>query len=189
MSELVVFIFTDRYRAPEVLNELRRHDDVQSQDLDRAVAVTLDSESRARVHLSVDLSKGEAGGWARIWGSLLNSALFVPLTQELIDAANEVTFPSKRISSSLRKAGEESCEAQWWRESLADSENFKRDLSASITADSSAILMMLRTAQVSKALAKLRNYGSTIVHTTISSAQDDKLSALLRGTAETDLET
>jgi uncharacterized membrane protein len=181
VSELVVFIFTDRYRAPEVLNELRRRDGLWSQDLDRAVAVTLDSEARASVHMSVDLSKREAVGWARIWGSLLNSALFVPLTEGMIEAADEVSLPSKRISTSLPRDGEESCETGWWRESLQDSENFQRDLSALVTANSSAILMILRTPKISKVLEGLRNYGSTIVHTTINPVQDDKLRAMLKG--------
>jgi uncharacterized membrane protein len=180
VSELVVFIFTDRYRAPEVLNELRRRDGLWSQDLDRAVAVTFDSEARASVHMSVDLSKREAGGWARIWGSLLNSALFVPLTQGMVEAANEVTVPLKGIGPSSPKHGEESCEASWWRESLQDSENFKRDLSALVTANSSAILMMLRTPKVSKVLEGLRNYGSTIVHTTVNQAQDERLRTMLK---------
>jgi uncharacterized membrane protein len=182
VSELVVFIFTDRYRAPEVLNELRRRDGLWSQDLDRAVAVTLDSEARASVHMSVDLSKREAVGWARIWGSLLNSALFIPLTEGMVEAADEVTLPSKRISQSLPKDGEESCEARWWRESLQDSENFRRDLSALIIANSSAILIMLRTPKVSKVLEGLRNYGSTIVHTTVTPVQDERLRAMLKGT-------
>jgi uncharacterized membrane protein len=184
MSELVVFIFTDRYRAPEVLNELRRRDGLWSQDVDRAIAVTLDSEARASVHLSVDLSKGKTAGWARIWGALLNSALFVPLTQGMVEAADEVAFPSRRINPSLPTAGEEPCEITWWRESLEDSENFQRDLSASITANSSAILMMLRTPKVSKVLESLRNYGSTIVHTTVSAAQDERLTAILNGPAD-----
>jgi uncharacterized membrane protein len=181
VSELVVFIFTDRYRAPEVLNELRRRDGLWSEDLDRAVAVTLDSEARASVHISVDLSKREAVGWARIWGSLLNSALFIPLTEGMVEAADEVVLPSKRISPPLSKDGEESCEARWWRDSLQDSENFKRDLSALITANSSAILMMLRTPKVSSVLENLRNYGSTIVHTPVTTAQDERLRAMLKG--------
>jgi uncharacterized membrane protein len=189
VSELVAFIFTDRYRAPEVLNELRRRDGPWSPDLDRAVAVTLDSEARASVHMSVDLSKSEAGGWARIWGTLLNSALFVPLTAGMVEAAYEVGLPSKQIGSSP-KDGQESCEARWWRDSLQDSENFKRDLSALITANSSAILMLLRTPKVSKVLENLRNYGSTIVHTTVSTAQDERLRAMLKGhPAESGLKT
>ena len=189
MSELVAFIFTDRYRAPEVLNELRRREGLWSEDLDQAVAVTLDSAARASVYMSVDLSKGKAVGWARIWGALLNSALFVPLTQRMVDAADEVAFPSERINASLPTAGEEPCETRWWRESLKDSENFQRDLSASITANSSAILMMLRTTRISKALEDLRNYGSTIVHTTISIAQDEKLRTILNGPAESGFKT
>lgn len=190
VSELVVFIFTDRYRAPEVLNELRRRDGPWSQDLDRAVAITLDAEGSASVHMSVDLSKREAGGWARIWGTLLNSALFVPLTAGMVEAADEVTLRLWRLSTSSTSDGEESCEARWWRDSLQDSENFKRDLSALITANSSAILMMLRTPKVSEVLENLRNYGSTIVHTTVSTAQDDRLRAMLEGEpAESGLKT
>ena len=131
--------------------------------------------------MSVDLSKGEAGGWARIWGALLNSTLFVPLTGGMVAAADEVAVSSRRIRPSSLKDREESCEARWWRESLENSENFQRDLSASITANSSVILMMLRTPRISKALENLRNYGSTIVHTTITTAQDEKLRAILNG--------
>jgi len=181
VSELIVLIFTDRYRAPEVLNELRRRDGPWSQDLDRAVAITLDSEARASVHMSVDLSKREAVGWARIWGALLNSVMFVPLTQVMVEAANEVAPPAKRISTSSLKYGEESSEAKWWRESLEDSENFRRDLSASITANSSAILILLMTPGISQALGNLRNYGGTIIHTTVSPAQDEKVLTILKG--------
>ena len=124
---------------------------------------------------------------ARIWGALLNSALFVPLTQAMVEAADEVAMSSTRVNRSSLKYGEESCEARWWRESLANSENFQRDLSASINANSSAILMILRTAQVSKALEDLRNYGSTIVHTRINAAQDERLRAMLKGPAESGL--
>jgi uncharacterized membrane protein len=180
VSELVFLVFTDRYRAPEVLNELRRRDGLCSEDLGRAVAVTLDSEARASVHMIVELSKREGVGWARVWGSLLNSALFIPLTEGMVEAANEVGLSSKRIGLSLPKDSEEPNEARWWRESLQESENFKRDLSALITANSSAILMLLRTTKISKALQDLRNYGSTIVHTTVSTPQDDKLSVMLK---------
>jgi len=180
VSELVIFIFSDRYRAPEVLNELRRRNEPWSQDLDKAVAVTLDGDRKASVHISVDLSKREAVGWARVWGALLNSAFFLPLTAGMVEAADEIALSSKRIGPSPLKAHEEYHEARWWRESLQDSENFQRDLSALITANSSAILMMLRTPKVSKVLESLRNYGSTIVHTTVSTAQDESLSAMLK---------
>jgi uncharacterized membrane protein len=139
--------------------------------------------------MSVDLSKGEAVGWARIWGALLNSALFVPLTQGMVEAAVEVALASRRISPASLKFGEESCEARWWRESLEESENFQRDLSASITANTSAILMILRTPRVSKALENLRNYGSTIVHTPISTAQEEKLGAILHSPAQSGIKT
>ena len=120
-------------------------------------------------------------GWARLWAALLNSALFVPLTQAMVESADELATSSTRMNPSALKNGEESCEARWWRDSLADSANFQRDLSASINANSSAIFMMLRTAKFSKVLENLRNYGSTIFHATVSTSQDDKLTAMLKG--------
>jgi uncharacterized membrane protein len=183
VSEVVVFVFRDRYRAPEVLNELRRRDGLWSQDLEQAVAVTLDEESRATVQMSVDLSKREAVGWAKLWGSLLNSALFVPLVTGMVEAADEVSIRS-RVSKTVSPINEiESPELEWWRESLKDAENFKRDVSASIIANSSAIFMMLRTVNASSALEQLRDYGSTIVHATVTKEQDDRLRLMLKMTA------
>jgi hypothetical protein len=89
------------------------------------------------------------------------------------------TATSTRLHASSVNDGEETCEARWWRDALKDSENFRRDLSALMTADSSAVLMMLTTPKVSNVLKDFRNYGSTIVHTTVSTTQDDKLNALL----------
>ena len=78
MSELVAFVFRDQFRAPEVLNELRRREWPWVRDLDEAVAVTLNEDGKARVHLSLDLSTYEGAGWARLWGSLLRN--LVPAT-------------------------------------------------------------------------------------------------------------
>ena len=189
MSELVVVIFSDRYRAPEVLNELRRRNGLWSQDVDRAIAVTLDAESKASVHMSIDLSKREGVSWARVWGALMKSALFVPLTDGLVDAVDKMACPSVQIECSPILAGDECGEIKWWRDVFETSENFRRDVSSLVNANSSAILMMLTMPNVSSALDQLSNYGSTIVHTTISSALDDELRAMLNGRAESKLNT
>jgi len=185
VSELVVVIFSDRYRAPEVLNELRRRNGLWSQDVDRAIAVTLDAESKASVHMSIDLSKREGVSWARVWGALMKSALFVPLTDGLVDAVDKMACPSVQIECSPILAGDECGEIKWWRDVFETSENFRRDVSSLVNANSSAILMMLTMPNVSSALDQLRNYGSTIVHTTISSVLDEELRAMLSGRADT----
>ena len=48
-----------------------------------------------------------------------------------------------------------------------------------MNANGSAIFILLRTADPSKVLQLLRNYGDTIVHTSISAEQDDKMQAIL----------
>jgi len=186
VSELVVFIFSDRYRAPEVLNELRRRNGLWSEDVDRAIAVTLDAESKASVHMSIDLSKREGVRWARVWGALMKSALFVPITDRMVEAVDKVACPSVQVGCSLL-AGDECGEIKWWREVFGTSDNFRRDVSSLINPSSSAILMMLTMPDVSSALAQLRNYGSTIVHTTISSALDETLQAMLNGPSDSAL--
>lgn len=178
MSELVVFVFRDQYRAPEVLNELRRRDWSWVHDLDEAVAVTLNADGKATVHLSIDLSKCEAAGWARMWASLLRTTLFLPLTEVLVEAADGIAFSSTSSSGNSRQKAE-SWEAKWWRDSLHLSQNFKRDVAALIVPSGSAIFMLLRAVKAPVALPQLRNYGDTIVHTSLSAEQDDKMLAML----------
>ena len=179
MSELVAFIFRDQFRAPEVLNELRRREFAWFRDLEQAVAVTVDEEGKARVHLSVDLSNHEGVGWAKVWGALLSSTLFIQATEVMAAAANGLSFSNQQALDIKRAGGETTPESSWWDEALAQSVNFKRDVSALIEPGGSAIFMLLRGADATLVLKQLRNYGDTLVHTTLSSDQDNKLVALL----------
>ena len=175
----MAFVFRDQFRAPEVLNELRRRDYAWGKDLDEAVAVTLNADGRARVQLSIDISTYEGAGWAKLWGSLLNSTLFMPATGALVEAADGIAFSNKQQLKLARHMNGRSPESGWWRESLARSANFQRDVAALIEPSGSAIFMLLRNADAPMVLKQLRNYGDTIVHTSLSSEQDTKMLALL----------
>lgn len=179
MSELVAFVFRDQFRAPEVLNELRRRDFSWSQDLDEAVAVTLSEEGKARVQFSVDLSTYEGARWARIWGSLLSATLFLPSTQVMVEAANGLACSNTKALDESRPVNGFSTETSWWQEALAPSNNFQRDVAALMEPNRSAIFMLLRTADARGVLKQLRNYGDTIVHTSVSTKQDEKMLGLL----------
>ena len=178
VSDLVAFVFKDQFRAPEVLNELRRRESTCVCDLDEAVAVTINDHGKARVQLSVDPCTREAAGWARLWGSLLSSTLFMPLTEVMVKAVDGVvTSPGHTLDQ--RQPGEARAEAQWWGESLAAAHNFRRDVGALMSANASAIFMLLRARNAAALLGQLNDYGATIVHTPVSPEQDEKLSALL----------
>ena len=144
MSELVAFIFRDQFRAPEVLNELRRRGFAWSRDLDEAVAVTLAADGKARVQLSVDISTYAGTGWARLWGSFLSSTLFIPGAEVIVEAADGVAFSNNKAWGRLPPANGPSPENGWWEEALAGSANFKRDVAALMEPDGSAIFMLLR---------------------------------------------
>jgi uncharacterized membrane protein len=176
VSELVAFVFRDEFRAPEVLNELRRRDWVWVRDLDEAVAVTLNDDGKARVHLVIDLSTCEAAGWSRFWASLLKT-LFLPLTEVMIEAADGLSFSPPPLRSAQEITA--TPEMDWWRESLGKSDNFKRDVAALMAPSVSVIFMILRIANVPTVLKQLRNYGDTILHTSLSSEQDDKMLSIL----------
>lgn len=189
MSELVAFVFRDQFRAPEVLNELRRREFAWSKDLDQAVAITLNEAGTPRVQLSVDLSTKEGVGWARLWGSLLGSTLFMPGTEVLVDAVNGIRFSSNAFSKNenpalSRATPRQTREGGWWQEALRRSENFKRDVAALIEPNGSAIFMLLRSADVPVVLKQLRNYGDTIVHTSVSSEHDQRMLRLLTTSEE-----
>lgn len=179
MSELIAFVFRDQYRAPEVLNELRRRDWAWVRDLDDAVVITLNEAGKPRVHLSIDLATLDTARWARLWGSLLNSTLFLPLTEVMVEAANGISIGAPRLSAATKAEREETFETKWWRESLEHAENFKRDVAALMIPHGSAIFILLRTDMASTVLRQLGNYGDTIIHTTVSSEQDNKMLARL----------
>ncbi|PWT89557.1 MAG: hypothetical protein C5B55_11175 [Blastocatellia bacterium] len=179
MSELVAFVFRDEFRAPEVLNELRRRDWPWVRDLDEAVAVTLNEDGKARVHLSIDLSTYKGSGWARLWGSLLGTMLFLPLSEVMVQVADGIAFSPNNGKAITRNTNGSTPESEWWTKSLENSGNFKRDVAALMVANGSAIFMLLRSHNAAPALKQLGNYGNTIVHTSLSAEQDEKLCALL----------
>jgi len=144
------------------------------------VVVTLDAEGKASVQMNVDLTKREAVGWARLWGALLNAILFVPLTDGMAEAADKIACPRVQIDCSSEVEGDECDEIKWWRESLKGSGNFRRDVAALISPNSSAVLLLASKVRTSDAIESLGKFEMMIVRTTISDAQDDKLRRMLK---------
>lgn len=179
MSELIVLVFRDEYRAPEVLNELRRRSWEWVSDLDDAVALTLHEDGRAKVQLSIDPSTREAAAWARMWGSLLRITLFIPLTELMVEVADDVVLSSGALAGLRRGQQVAIPDARWWKECLRLPEDFIRDVAAVMTPGHSAIFMLLRAQKILAALQLLRNYGDTIIHTALSTEQDEKMLAML----------
>ena len=81
MSELMVVGFKkDKYRASDVLGQLRQLDFDWVIDLDDAVAVYRDYDGKLRVQQSYELTTGEGAAWGGLWGSLIGALLAIPFT-------------------------------------------------------------------------------------------------------------
>src|SRR6516165_5810638 len=88
MSELVVVGFkNDKYRASDVLDQLRQLDFDWVIDLDDAVAVYRDYDGKLRVQQSYELTTGQGAAWGGLWGSLIGSILAIPFTAGASTAA------------------------------------------------------------------------------------------------------
>jgi uncharacterized membrane protein len=179
VSELIVLAFTDEFRAPEVLNELRRRDWDWVVDLNEAMAVTLDGKGGAKVQLSVDLAASEGAAWARLWGSLLGATLFLPATDVIVEAAGRVADAAGVSLKAAHGSHSAPPEASWWKCCLRLPEDFMRDVGASVGPGDSAVFMLSRAPNRSAVLRQLRNYGGTLLHTSLDSTQDEQMQAAL----------
>jgi uncharacterized membrane protein len=179
VSELIVLVFRDEYRAPEVLNELRRRAWDWVDNLDDAVAVTLNKMGRAKVQLNIDLSTSEAVAWAGMWGSLIGVTLFLPLTELIVEVADSLALSSRAFADLRRNRHATIPDAKWWKEHLCLSGDFTRDVAAFMSPGHSAIFMLLQSKNLSAVLQQLHNYGGTIIHTPLSTEQDEKMLARL----------
>jgi hypothetical protein len=93
----------------------------------------------------------------------------------MVEAVDGLQIHQTGLSGSYRDRAKPTSEERWWRESLQDSENFQRDVGALMVPKGSAIFMLLRAENAPVVLKQLRNYGEMIVHTSVSSEQDNKM--------------
>jgi uncharacterized membrane protein len=160
LNELVVMGFTDRYRAEEVLGQLRRLDFCWAADLENAVAVEVDARGRLRFRHSLFLDPAFADS-APAWRALL-SAIQPP--------AASVQLASRKDASESQALN---AEASLWRRGLTGNPDFLRDLGALLQHGGSAIFAVL--ADADDAVRVLRGYSSVILRTSLTEAQASKL--------------
>ena len=161
MSELVVLGFSDRYRAEEVLGQLRRLDFSWAADLESAVAVEVDARGRLRIRHSMALDPAFADS-APAWRALLLAiqSQAVPLQPASKERAGE----SKALNAEA---------SLWQRALIANNPVFLRDLGAVLRPADSAIFAVVTDADA--AVRVLRGYSSILLRTWLSDAQANKL--------------
>lgn len=178
MSELVVSLFRDQQRAPEVLNELRRRECQWVEELNKALVLTLNVQGHVKAEISLDPSGCDANSWIKLWSSLLGGALFIYGASLLVETAEGLacSAPVDCHQTRSRTPGQE---LKWWRESLRLSEDFRRDLAAALSTGGSAIFMLFQSNSAADVLPHLRTFADTIIHSALTPEQDHQLEQLI----------
>lgn len=138
------------------MDAIKRLDEAGTMDLDEAVAVVKDQEGRIKVEgASSRTARGAAGGL--LLGAMLGMIVAAPVVGALFGAAEAV-------------AG-----------SFGDVEHidFVRQIGDHLTPGSSASLMLTGKADPARILAVLRQYGGTVMRTTLPDDAEARLRAAL----------
>jgi uncharacterized membrane protein len=127
-------------------------------DIEDAVVATKDAKGKVKLHQSVNLTAAGAasGGF---WGMLIGMIFLNPLLGFAVGAA------SGAVSGSLTDLG--------------ISNDFMKELAASMTPDCSTLFVLVRSSTPDKVLAELEGTGGKILKTSLSEAEEARLQAAL----------
>jgi uncharacterized membrane protein len=179
MAELIVVGFKkEMYRASEVLNTLQDMNDNWVVDLHDAVAVYRDQKGKLRVDQSYQITTGEGAAWGGLFGGLIGAILAAPFTGGTSVAA---ALAAGSLSGVALGATAGAIDAESWKEDFGISDDFVQRIGTMVQPGDSAIFALLRTIDPELVAAQFRGYGGTILRTTLTTEQRDKVEATLHG--------
>lgn len=165
MSNLVVVEYPDEYRAAEVFAQLRRLNSEYLLDLEDACYVTKDARGKLKLHQNTSLA-GAGAAWGGMWGVLIGLLFFVPFLGLAIGAGLGVL-----AGRNLKDFGIDN--------------KFAKQLTSTLTPNSSAIFMLVRRSTPDKVVPELAKFGGTILQTSLPQETEEKLQdALNHGAGE-----
>lgn len=174
MSELVCIAFKDSGTADHVLNELRSLESDYVLDLEDAVIVVRDKNGKVHIKQCVDVFGGATSHGVALgvlWGGLMGLLFMNPLAGLLGSLAGGAGGGAISLGASefglLRDYG--------------INDNFIRALGSTISPGSSAIFLLIRNVEADKLLEKSSKYEGTILKTSLSKENEDRLRAALAG--------
>lgn len=172
MSELVCIAFKDSSTADRVLNELRAMETRYVLDLEDAVIVVRDMDGKVHLKQCVDVFGGATAhgvSLGMLWGGLMGLLFMNPLAGLIGSLAGGAGAGA--ITTAASEYG-----------LLSDygiPDNFIRALGSTITRGTSAIFLLIRSMDQDKLLASFSRYEGTILKTSLSTEQEEKLRVAL----------
>src|SRR5215470_11635317 len=181
MAELIVVGFKkDMYRASEVLNTLQEMNENWVVDLHDAVAVYRENNGKLRVDQSYQMTTGQGAGWGGLFGGLIGALLAVPFTGGA-SAAAAAALAAGAIGGTALGATLGAIDAEDWKDEYGISEDFVQRIGTMVQPGDSAIFALLRSLDPDLVAAQFKGYGGTILRTTLSPSQREKVEATLQG--------
>ncbi|MEI6399025.1 MAG: DUF1269 domain-containing protein [Pseudomonadota bacterium] len=158
MSTLVVIGYNDLYQAQEVRLKLIKLQKDYLIDMEDAVVVVKNEDGKVKLHQAINLTATGAisGGF---WGSLIGLIFLNPLLGLAAGAA------AGAVSGALSDVG--------------INDTFMKDLADTMQPSSSALFVLVRKSTPDKVLEELQGTGGTILKTSLSHEDEDKLQAAL----------
>lgn len=172
MSELVCIAFKDSSTADRVLNELRAMEKDYVLDLEDAVIVVRDMDGKVHLKQCVDVFGGatkQGVALGMLWGGLMGLLFMNPLAGLLGSIAGGAGGGA--VTTAANEYG-----------LLSDygiPDKFIKDLGSTISRGTSAIFLLIRSADQEKLLSRISRYEGTILQTSLSSEQEEQLRTAL----------
>jgi uncharacterized membrane protein len=151
MSTFLVVSYDDPYKAEEVRLKLRKLQSEHLLDLEDAVVAVKDAEGKVKLHQTVNLTAD---------GALLGGGFCGSLTGLIFQNA-----AAGAASGALTDVGV--------------NDHFMKELSATLTAGSSCLFVLVRNARPEKVLEELKGTGGNILKTSLSHDDESKLQSVL----------
>jgi uncharacterized membrane protein len=182
MSNLIVVGFKkDMYRASEVLNELSELSEDWVLDLRDAVAVYRSYSGQLHMDLRYQYTTREGMAWGALWGSLIGLTLTIPFTAGASAAVAAGTLAAGALGGGALGAAGGALDADWWKESYGIDDGFVKEVGAMVQRGDSAIFALIRNADPDYLAEQFRGYGGTVLRSTLTKEQADKVQAVLEG--------
>ena len=162
MSDLIVASFKGEDTADQVLNKLRELQKEHLIDLEDACVVVRHQNGKIRLKQAVNLiSTGALGGatWGGLFGSLVGLLFLNPLLGFVTGAA--FGAGAGALSGALSDYGID--------------DDFIRKIGQNLEPESSALFILVRRVNVDKVLPELRPFNPTILHTSLTPQQEERL--------------
>jgi len=159
MSDLVCIAYKDRETADKVLNDLRRLEVEHLIDLEDACVVDRDDKGKVHLKQAVNLTAaGAASGsvWGGLFGLLIGMLFLNPLLGWLGGAAGAGALSGKLADYGI-------------------DDDFIKSLGSHIEPGTSALFVLVRKVTPDKVVPEIQKYGGTVLKTSLSKEQDERL--------------